>query len=342
MDVALTIIIGLLMLTLFVVVHEWGHYMAGKRAGITVLEFSIGFGPAIAKWHRGETQISIRCLPLGGYVKFFGDEEGDEKKPGAFNSASVSKRFLTFLAGPAMNILLAFLLAVAFLCFYGDAKISIAAVEPGSPAQAAGLLPGDVITEINGVKIDFLLDMNEAQQNTSGDTSLTTVVRDGKSYTYNIPFKVLSDGSKEIGITQFTTERKTFPFLEAVALSFKWMYLLVKEMFRILGVLIFTGQGVQNLAGPVGTISIIGQVAKTGFENVLRLASLISVNLAVINLLPFPALDGGQIVLLGVEAVRKKPVPIRVTGIINTVGLAVIFAFAIYLTFQDVSRLTGG
>ena len=168
MDIALTIIIGLLMLTLFVVVHEWGHYMVAKKSGITVLEFSIGFGPAIAKWHRDETQISIRCLPLGGYVKFFGDDEGDEKKPGSFTSAPISKRLWTVLAGPAMNVLLAFVLAVAFLCFYGDAKVLVGAVEPGSPAQTAGLQAGDELIELNGVKIDFMLDLEEALANTQG------------------------------------------------------------------------------------------------------------------------------------------------------------------------------
>lgn len=342
MDIVWTIIIGLLLLTLFVVVHEWGHYMAGKRAGIKVLEFAIGFGPAIYKrMMKGGTQFSIRCLPIGGYCRFFGEEDGDEKKPGAFNHATIPQRLWTFLAGPFMNFLLAFILAVAFLCFYGDAQISIGSVQPGSPAAQAGLQAGDVLTELNGVKIDFLLDLNEAQQNTGGEISKTTVLRDGQTYTYNIPFRLADDGRKLIGISSFAESPKTYSFPEAIILSFKWMFLLVKEMLSILGTLIFTGQGVQNLAGPVGTISIIGQVAKTGFENVLRLASLISINLAVINLLPFPALDGGQIVLLGVEAARRKPVPLRVAGILNTIGLVIIFAFAIYLTFQDVGRLTG-
>ena len=339
MDVALTIIFGLLLLTLFVVVHEWGHYIVAKKSGITVLEFAIGFGPVIAKWQKNGTQYSIRCLPIGGFCKFFGDDEGDEKKPGAFNYVSVSKRIYTVLAGPVMNILLAFILAVTFLCIYGDAQPVITAVGNDSPAQAAGLQPGDVITRINGVQIDFMLDMQGASTKTDSGSSLTTVERNGKSYTYTIPYK--SDGSKQIGI-EYQFERKTFSFFEAVALSFKWMFLLVKEMITILGALIFTGKGVENLAGPVGTINIIGQVAKTGFENILRLASLISVNLAVINLIPFPALDGGKIVLLGVEAARKKPVPLRVEAILNTIGFVLIIGFAVYLTFQDVTRLTGG
>jgi len=339
LEVALTVIIGLLMLTLFVVVHEWGHYMVAKKSGITVLEFSIGFGPAIAKWHRGGTQISIRCLPLGGYVKFFGDDEGDEEKPGSFTSAPVSKRILTVLAGPAMNVLLAFVLAVSFLCLYGDGQIRVVSVESGSPAQAAGIQQGDVVTRLNGVDLDLMLDMEAATANTAAESSSVTVERDGESYSYEIPYK--SDGSKEIGIG-YVYERKTFSFFEAVSLSFKWMFFLIKEMFSILGALIFTGQGVENLAGPVGTISIIGEVAKTGFESTLRLASLISVNLAVINLLPFPALDGGKIVLLGVEAARRKPVSMRLESILNTIGFILIFGFAIFLTFQDIGRIAGG
>jgi len=340
LDIALTIITGLLMLTLFVVVHEWGHYIVAKKSGITVLEFSIGFGPAIAKWHRNGTQISIRCLPFGGYNKFFGEDEEDAKIPGAFNNASVSKRFFTVLAGPVMNVLLAFVLAVSFLCFYGDAKVLVGSVEPGSPAQTAGLQPGDELVLLNGVKIDFMLDMEAALTSTQGDESQVTVLRDGQKYSYIIPYK--ADGTKKIGISQLSYERKTYSFFEAVALSFKWMYLLVKEMLSILGGLVFMGKGVENLAGPVGTISIIGSVARMGFENVLRLASLISVNLAVINLLPLPALDGGKIVMLGVEAARKKPVPLRLEAIFNTIGFVLIIGFAVFLTFQDIIRLQGG
>ncbi len=340
MDIVLTIIYGLLMLTLFVVVHEWGHYIAAKKSGITVLEFSIGFGPAIAKWHRDGTQISIRWLPFGGYNKFFGEDEEDAKIPGAFNNAPVSKRFLTVLAGPVMNVLLAFVLAVSFLCFYGDAKVLVGSVEPGSPAQEAGLLPGDELIVLNDVKIDFMLDMDAALANTQGEASHVTVLRDGQKYSYTIPYK--ADGSKKIGISQLSYERKTYPFFEAVALSFKWMFLLVKEMLSVLGALFFTGQGMENLAGPVGTISIIGTVVRTGFENVLRLASLISVNLAVINLLPLPALDGGKLVLLGVEAARKKPVPLRLEATLNIIGFILIFGFAGFLTFQDIARIMGG
>lgn len=340
MEILWTIIIGLLLLTLFVVVHEWGHFMAAKKAGIRILEFSVGMGPVLFKRMRGGTQFSVRCLPIGGFVRFYGDEEENSKKPGAFMAAPIMSRLRTFIAGPAMNFLLAFVLAIVFLCFYGDYQPVIYSVESGSPAQTAGLQPGDTITELNGIRVDFMLDMQSALSNTDGESSRVTISRDGRKYSFDIPYK--ADGSKKIGISGISYDRKVFTLSEALLLSFKWMFSLVREMVAILGTLIFTGQGVQNLAGPVGTISIIGQVVQTGFENILRLASLISINLAVINLLPFPALDGGQIVLLGVEAARRKPVPLRVVGMLNTIGLVLIFAFAVYLTFQDIGRLTGG
>jgi regulator of sigma E protease len=324
-----------------VVVHEWGHYIAGKRAGIKVLEFSIGFGPAIYKRMKGETQFSIRFLPIGGYCRFFGDDEEEAKLPGAFNHASVPQRLWTFVAGPAMNFLLAFILAVTFLCAFGDYRIYIDSVNPGSPAQVAGLKQGDMITELNGVKVDFLMDMYEAKQNTQGQYSETTVVRDGKAISVKMPYNVQADGTKLIGISMVQVPR-TYSFFEAVGSGVTWMFDLTKQMLVTLGALIFAGQGVQNLAGPVGTISIIGIAIKSGMYYALQIAALISLNLAIINLLPFPALDGGQIVLLGVEAVRRKPVPMRVIGVLNTIGLVIIFGFAIYLTFQDVTRLTGG
>ncbi len=341
MDIVWTIIIGLLLLTFFVVMHEWGHYIAAKRAGITVLEFSIGFGPAIYKrMMRNGTQFSIRCLPFGGYCKFFGEEDGDEKKPGAFNHASISQRFWTFVCGPAMNVLVAFILAVAFLCAFGDYHVNITSVNPGSPAQAAGLQAGDRITQLNGVKVDFLMDVYEAQQNTKGEYSETTVMRNGQSVSVKVPYAV-QDGVKRIGINIEMVPVK-YSFFEAIGLSFTWLFDLTRQMLSALGALIFTGQGVQDLAGPVGTINIIGAAAKSGAYIFLQISALISLNLAIINLLPFPALDGGQIVLLGVEAVRRKPVPLRVVSVLNTIGLMLIFGFAIYLTFQDIGRLTGG
>lgn len=344
MDIVFSIVVGILMLTAFVVIHEFGHYFAAKKCGIAVEEFSIGFGPKIAQWSSRDrlSKISLRLILFGGYVRFVGEEEEDRKNPKHFLGARLWKRFVTVLAGPAMNIVAAFLIAVVFLCAYGDISPVVESVAEGSAAQAAGLLPGDVITEMNGIRIELSsVDFPLALENADYKNMQLTVDRGGQELDFSVPYELQEDGTYKIGISSFSYQRHTFRFFEAIGLAFRWLGMITMQLLDVLGNLFFRGQGVENFAGMVGTINIIGTVAKTGLENILRLASLISVNLAIINLLPIPALDGGKVVLYTVEGIRKKPVSMNVEGVLNFIGFAVIIGFAIFLTFQDIGRLMG-
>ncbi len=346
MQIFLSIIVTLLVLTGLVVAHEFGHYIVAKKNGIKVTEFAIGFGPKIIKWYRNGTEFSIRPFFIGGFNKFADDEEKDPE-PGDFRAASLKSRFLTIIAGPAMNILVAIVLSTVILMTAGDFQINpnpqfnvqVQGTEQSSPAETSGILPGDVIKSMNGVEIHDNASWNDAIRADRGDTRSIILLRDGQEISLEVPFSGTNeDGSKLIGMN-VVAEPVKYNFFEAVGMSFQWLFLMMGQMLSALGQLFFMGQGLENMAGIVGVVQIVGQVIPYGLVSILTLSALLSVNLAIINLLPIPALDGGKIVLYAVEAIRKKPAPIKVEGILNLIGMVLVFGLAIFLIFQDVFRL---
>ena len=338
MQIILSIIVTLLVLTALVVAHEFGHYIVAKKRGIKVAEFAIGFGPKLIKWHRGETEFSIRPFFIGGYNKFADDEE-KEPVPGDFRAASLKSRFLTIIAGPLMNVIVAVILAAVLLMTVGNAQPVVTGLEQNSTAQAAGIMEGDIIREMNGVRIDFTYDLQDAYGVAQGDKLLLTVERGGEKLSFSIPYEQEEvDGRKVTGMS-LSLEPRTFNFFEAIVLSFKWLFRVTREMIMALGSLFFMGQGVENMSGIVGVASMVGQAAMIGWDQVVNLTALLSINLAIVNLLPIPALDGGKIVLYAVEGIRRKPASPRVEGTLNLIGMALIFGLAIFLIFQDVQRL---
>ncbi len=340
MTVVISIIVALLILTVIVVVHELGHYGVGRLCKIKILEFAVGFGPKLVKWVRKGIQYSIRALPLGGFVQFYGEDEDKDDKE-AFNNQPVGRRFLTVLAGPLMNIIFALLLTVVILMAYGDYVPAIGELRDGSPAQEAGLEVGDIVTSINGVNVDFVAELTGAlEKNDVTQNMQITVERDGEALDFSIPYEQQEDGSYLVGIT-FAQTRMHFGFFEAIGLSFKWIYLMISEMLSALAGLIFAGRGAQDVAGIVGIVSIIGEAMRYGFETILRISVLLSINLGIVNLLPLPALDGGRLVFLAYEGISRRPVPRKVEGYIHFAGMVVLFGLMILITWQDIARLIG-
>ena len=342
MSTVLTVILGLFILTILVVAHETGHFLVGRACDIRINEFSVGFGPRLFSKEKKGIRYSVRALPVGGYVLFYGeDQEVDATyEPRAFNNRPIWKRFVTLLAGPFMNIVLAFLITVIVLTVFGDYVPTIRSVEAGMPAYEVGLQAGDRIVMVNDKKVDFSMEFEMASEDFStSETVELGVERAGKYLEFSVPLAQDAEGKMRMGISYDSATRYQFDFFEAIGLSFKWMYLIIVQMLSFLGGLIFRGQGMSSVAGPVGTITLMGQAMRSGPEVALRMAALLSINLGIMNILPFPALDGGRIVFLGIEKLRGKPISREKEGYINLAGLVLLFLLMILLTYQDISRL---
>lgn len=359
MDILVTIISilgALIVIGIIIMTHELGHYSIGRACKLKIDEFAVGFGPKIKSWVKNDIKYSIRWFFVGGYTRFHGEDEDSHDKL-AFNNQPAGRRALSIAAGPVFNFIFAFFLVIFTLCFFGDYVPTIGQVWQGSPAQAAGLQPGDRIVEMNGVKLDFYMETSDLPP--SPDYLNVTVLRDGqeksfivekvpglKEYDRNGNPVLDKDGNavvhneKMAGIT-FGAKPVTYGFFEAIALSFKWMFFIVKStLAAILG--LFAGQGTQNAAGLVGMVDYLGFAIRNSLQSVLQLGVAISVSLAIMNLLPLPALDGGRLVFIAIEKIFRKPVPRNVEGIIHFVGLIAFFVIFILISYQDLSRIFGG
>lgn len=335
----LSIVGALLVLTVLVFVHELGHFYAGKKLGFRIDEFAIGMGPVVCSKEQNGTRFAIRALPIGGLCAFHGEDEG-VSDPECFNAQPVWKRMIVVLAGPFMNILLAVVLAVIILMTYGEYMPMINDfTAENTPAEAAGIQVGDIITEIDGKSITYYAECTDYIRQADHAGIEVTVRRGGSDVT--LTARDIYDpesGSNRLGI-YISPERLRYGLLEAATNSVRYTCYIVKEMFKVLGGL-FTGSVTSDdVAGPVGTISIIGQAVRAGFEVVLRLGVLISINLGIMNILPIPALDGGRFLFMVIEAVRGKPIPPEKEGMIHMAGLVLLFSLMILLTVMDVRKL---
>lgn len=335
----LSIVGALLVLTVLVFVHELGHFYAGKKLGFRIDEFAIGMGPVVCSKEKNGTRFAIRALPIGGLCAFHGEDEG-VSDPECFNAQPVWKRMIVVLAGPFMNILLAVVLAVIILMTYGEYMPKITGfTAENTPAEAAGIQAGDIITEIDGKSITYYAECTDYIRQ-ADHAGIEVTVRRGSS-DVTLTARDIYDpesGSNRLGI-YISPERLRYGLLEAATNSVRYTCYIVKEMFKVLGGL-FTGSVTSDdVAGPVGTISIIGQAVRAGFEVVLRLGVLISINLGIMNILPIPALDGGRFLFMVIEAVRGKPIPPEKEGMIHMAGLVLLFSLMILLTVMDVRKL---
>jgi len=340
----LSILAALVVLSVFVVVHELGHFIAGRLLGFTVLEFAVGMGPAVLKKEKNGILYALRAFPIGGMCRFYGEDE-EAKDARSFSSHPTWKRIIVVAAGPVMNILLAILLAIGLLMGYGqNVPIPTILEDPaaGTPAAAAGVRAEDVILAVNGTEVEEFDQASELILGAEGEEMVLTVERDGETLDLILTdFYNEAEGRNLIGIT-YGYGRYRSGFFEALGGSFRFVFSLVAEMLRFIGSIFTEGVKQGDVVGPVGTVAIIGQAVRTGFETVLYLSALISVNLAVMNLLPLPALDGGRLVFLLIELLRGKPISQEKEGIVHFIGLLLLFGLMIVLVVSDIRGLSNG
>ncbi|MBQ1302231.1 MAG: RIP metalloprotease RseP [Firmicutes bacterium] len=331
-----TIIIVIVMLEVLIIGHEFGHFITAKKCGVTVNEFAIGMGPLLLKRVKNDTQYSLRAFPIGGYCAMEGEDE-DTGSSGSFASKSIPKRILIVSAGAIMNYLMAILILIVLLMIVGFASSTLSGVVEGSPADLAGLRAGDTILAVNGEQTKNWSDVvDEISAAKEGDNLTVTVDRGGETVDLeNVTVMKNEDGGLYIGI--YAGRERNLP--RAVLNSFKESVELVKLMYQSLGMLITGTASVNDVVGPVGMVSVMDDGVHTGgLTYVLFMAALISVNLAVINLLPLPALDGGRLVFLLLCAITRKELNPEIEGRIHYIGFLLLMLLAVLITVKDIHQ----
>jgi len=338
------VLIGILMLMLIIMCHELGHFIAGKSLGFAIEEFAIGFGPKILKWKRGETLYSLRCLPLGGFCKFVGEDTEDEN-PRAFNLQPKWRRIVVLIAGGIGNFVAAALAAIILLVGFGDPTVDapayIGEVYANSPAAVAGLQPGDLLIAVNGEGVkdwstDLLKDLPDG-------SSFDMTVRRGKetlTLHVNLPAERVSE-NYQIGLLQ---DHRPVP-LKNIGAIFSHTGQIVWDSitgtFKAIG-RVFQGH-TEEVGGPVMIVREVGVAYRDiGPFMVLLYAVLISVNLGLMNLLPLPALDGARVLFILLEALRGgKKLKANAEGMIHFVGLMAFMGLAVVVLIYDITRIAG-
>ena len=332
-----------------VLVHEFGHFIFSKMFGVYVYEFSIGMGPKLLHFKKknGETEYCIRLIPIGGFVSLAGEDADDNNKipeDRKLYSKPVWQRFLIMVAGVMNNFIFAFLLLFIMALIYGSAttKPIVDSVTVGMPAEMAGIKKGDTIVSIDGQKISSFSEIQLYLQTSEGK-EMEFVIKDasGNKRTVMItPDKTVGEDGKEtyfIGIALDTKVNKGF--VSSIKYAGSTTFSLYKLMFTTIKQLFNGRASVKDLSGPVGIYTIVSEESKAGFQNILYLTAYLSINVGFINLLPFPAFDGGRVVFLIIEKIRKKRVPVKIEAIVNGVGFALLMLLMLFVTFNDVLRL---
>ncbi len=369
----MSIIIFIVMLLVLVIVHEFGHFWTAKKFGVRVDEFGFGFPPKLFGYKWGETEYTFNLLPLGGFVKIFGENPDDENTFGPDKDRSLVnkakwKQAIVLFAGVFMNFILAWFL-FSFGFFSGlptsvdgamkgyelqDVNLVVVAVSPNSPAENAGLKPGDKIVSVRGVSSSkFLEDINQsslksfvlAHSKEEIEIGYVRGTKDKNTLTFAKMTPAVSPGGKDpvIGVGMDRVGVLKLPIFKAFYEGFKFTLLNVKSTFMGLFGLIsggIRGEGdLSQVTGPVGLVSVVGDAYKLGLSYLLSFAGLISVNLAVINLVPFPALDGGRLLFLLIEKIKGSRMNSKVINVINIVGFSILILFMILVTYHDVVKL---
>lgn len=343
----MTIIYFILILGITVFIHELGHFIFAKRAGIYCYEFSIGMGPVLKRWKRknDETEYSIRLLPIGGFVSMAGEDveiDPDVPENKRLQSKTWGQRFMTIIAGVMNNFILALVIFFIVGLVSGTTKPNayISYLDEDMPAFESGLEAGDEILKLNGKKVDS--DMFLLKLIVNGDKTARITVRHENGELDNIvitPTKVEEDG-KESYKFGFGLENKTERgFFKAIGYSFRKFWSLIKQMGYTIAYL-FTGKiSVSNLSGPVGIYSVVGETAKTGFINLVYLLGYISLNVGFMNFLPIPAFDGGRLFFLIVEKIKGSPVSPKFENTVHSIGMLLLMLLMLVITYNDIARI---
>ncbi len=358
----MTILLFLLILSVLVFAHELGHFLMAKRAGMRVDEFGFGFPPRMFGVKRGDTLYSVNWIPLGGFVRIKGESGEHRSDPDSFASKSKWARFLVLIAGVAMNVLMAGILYgfgftiglpsildgnVPRGAEISDRKLEVMTVAPQSPALEAGIGSGDAIVSLDG----HVFDSAEAARTyigENGDKGIEVILKkpDGSFVTQQVTSADIPETDIHgLGVGIVTTGVVAFPVHLAFVHGFGAAFAATRDVafafYDLLKTLVVEQRVNVDLSGPVGIAVMTGEAAKLGLVHVLQFAAILSVNLAVINVLPFPALDGGRLLFLFIETIRRRAVDEKMEAVVHNIGFVLLMSLVVLVTYRDFVKFGG-
>lgn len=331
----ITAVCAIILFFIMILPHEFGHFIVAKSCDVKINEFSMGMGPAIFKKQKGETLYSLRVLPIGGYCAMEGEDEASEDER-AFVNKKAGQKAAILVAGSAMNVVTAIIIMIGLAFYTGVATTQIGDVQAGSPAEKAGIKAGDVLISVDGQKVKEWNDLSEIVAETKNEPFEVTVLRNDAEKTFKTSTEQAEDGRKIIGVTTAVSHN----VFKCIAGGVKNTWFMTKTLVTTFAQL-FTGKlGLDTLGGPVAIVKVAGDAGKVGISSFLYLAAFISINLAIFNMFPFPALDGGRLLFVIIRKITGKEVNSTIENKIHFIGLMLLFALMIFVTFNDVLRLT--
>jgi regulator of sigma E protease len=354
---AFTLLAFVIALGALVVIHELGHFGVAKRVGVKVLRFSVGFGPIVARRTWGETEYALSAVPLGGYVKMLGEYDDADVAADptrSFEAQSLSRRIAIVLAGPVMNLLFAF---VVYALLLGTVGMNVASTEPlvgdvgpDTPAARAGLKTGDRVLSIDGAAIASWDQLATTVRKSGGKPLALRIAREGAEQAIEVvpqlkDTKTLfgeSTGDAYLIGVGIANERQHFGPGEAVWRAAEQTLTVSYVVLKGFGLMLTGRVSARELGGPIAIAQAAGEQARAGLEQYLTMLAFLSINLGVLNLLPIPLLDGGQLALFGIEGMLRRPLRPRVREAAQNMGLLVLVVLMVFVLFNDLSRLVQG
>ena len=335
------VIVMVLVFGVLIFIHELGHFLTARACGVEVKEFAVGMGPTIFSWNSKKygTKYGLRLLPIGGFVSMEGEDE-ESGSEHAFCNQKVWKRMLIVCAGPAMNLILGFILMTTLVFAQGTLVSTTVAKFKEGATSSTQLQVGDTILRVDGTRVHTGNELVYEVMNKGYEPIDFEVRRNGeKLLLEDVTFPTMEDSGVTFGNYDFLLYAEETNFPNLVKHAYFRSVSTVKMVFDSLVGLLSGRFGMDAVSGPVGVAEVVGDAAKNGYENFLYIVTVLSINLGVFNLVPFPALDGGRFLFLAIEGIRRKPINRNVESYVNFVGLMILFAFMIFVTVKDVLNL---
>ena len=341
---ALYIFIALLVFGLLIFIHELGHFLCARACGVGIKEFAIGMGPKLFSWKskKYDTVYGLRLLPIGGYVSMVGEDE-ESGADNAFCNKSVWKRICIVLAGPVMNIVLGFILMLVLVVGQKTLLSTTVYQFQENALSSEKICVNDEIIRIGKTRVNTFQDVIYEIMNKGNKPIDVTVIRDGeKIILEDVNFPVIIEQGVELGVYDFYPYQEEETAWNYIKHAFSRSQSTVKMVVDSIVDLVNGRYGMEAVSGPVGVTEVIVDAAKTSFFTLLYVVIVISINLGVFNLIPFPVLDGGRLLFLLIEAIRRKPLKKEIEGYVNFVGMLILFAFMAFVVVKDVFDIFGG